>query len=516
LANIKNTKGVIMKKVLVLLFAFALIAQAQNWTPVTSGLSGNIWGIDYADANNVWICDGSGVARSTNGGLTWIPAGNAGDGAYSVAAISANTAIVALGPSSGDGKILRTTDGGTTWNQVYTAAGAWFNLVDNISSTDLWAQSDPINGVFHIVKSTDGGVTWALASNLPTQPTNVVGILGSYYRIGNTCWFGTQGTTLANRVYKSTNGPDGPWTFGTTTDQSVNCVAFSSVFGIGLAGMTSAIVNVSYDGGNNWSSQTTSIGGISGLDFVQGTTWVWASNSTGIYKSSNNGTDWSQDLNEVSMLSVRFFGDANVGLAGGTGGKLYKSSLPSVLPVELSSFTAQAENQKVILRWTTVTELNNNGFEIQRRVMESEFVTIGFVRGEGTTTNQKEYSYVDKDIIGAKYFYRLKQIDYNGNYEYSDVIEIDAFSIDEYALEQNFPNPFNPSTKIKYSIPYSSLVTLKVFDALGNKIETLVNEEKPSGSYEVNFNASSLTSGVYFYRLQDGSFVETKKMILIK
>jgi hypothetical protein len=148
--------------------------------------------------------------------------------------------------------------------------------------------------------------------------------------------------------------------------------------------------------------------------------------------------------------------------------------------------------------------------------MESEFVTIGFVRGEGTTTNQKEYSYVDKDIIGAKYFYRLKQIDYNGNYEYSDVIEIDAFSIDEYALEQNFPNPFNPSTKIKYSLPYSSLVTLKVFDALGNKIETLVNEEKPSGSYEVKFDASKLSSGIYFYKLQSGSFVETKKIILMK
>ena len=328
-----------MKKVVVLLFAYGLTLQAQNWISVSSGLTGNIWGIDYADSNNVWICDGNSVARSTDGGSTWISAGNAGQGAFSVAAINDSTAIVVLGPNSGDGKIMRTTDGGTTWTEVYTAAGAWFNFVDNISSNDLWALSDPIDSVFHIVKSSDGGVTWTLAPNLPSQPaSNVWGALGSFYRIGNTCWFGTGGnnSTLANRVYKSTNGPDGPWSFSSLSDQAVGSVAFSSASGAGIASFwgVGTLVNLSGDGGTNWTSQATSIGFANGLDYVQSTSWAWAATSSGIYKTSNNGLEWFQDLIEVNMYTIKFFGDANIGLAGGFGGKLYKSSNTSVLPVE--------------------------------------------------------------------------------------------------------------------------------------------------------------------------------------
>ena len=141
-----------------------------------------------------------------------------------------------------------------------------------------------------------------------------------------------------------------------------------------------------------------------------------------------------------------------------------------VLPVELTSFTAQSENQKVILKWTTATELNNNGFEIQRRVDESDFATIGFVRGEGTTTNQKEYSYIDKDLFDGKYFYRLKQVDYNGSYEYSNVIEVDVRSLNEYALEQNYPNPFNPTTTIGYVLSEKTNAKLILLNAIGEEI----------------------------------------------
>ena len=120
----------------------------------------------------------------------------------------------------------------------------------------------------------------------------------------------------------------------------------------------------------------------------------------------------------------------------------YNPSLDPLVPVELVSFTGNSVNGKVLLEWKTATELNNNGFEVQRKTAESDFATIGFVKGQGTATNQKEYSYTDRNLVDGNYFYRLKQIDYNGSYEYSNVIEVDVRLLDKFTLEQNYPNPF--------------------------------------------------------------------------
>ena len=191
------------------------------------------------------------------------------------------------------------------------------------------------------------------------------------------------------------------------------------------------------------------------------------------------------------------------------------------IPVELTSFSAISDGNDVVLNWSTATELNNHIFEIQRRTGNQEFYTIGYQEGHGTTTEPQNYTYTDKNLERGKYFYRLKQIDFLGTYQYSDEKEVDVTGILKFALEQNYPNPFNPSTKIKFEIPDQvrndrNLVTLKVYDVLGNEVATLVNEEKPAGEYEVEFDASSLPSGVYFYHLKAGSFIETKKMIFLK
>jgi len=187
---------------------------------------------------------------------------------------------------------------------------------------------------------------------------------------------------------------------------------------------------------------------------------------------------------------------------------------PGTLPVELTSFTAQATDGVVNLSWTTATELNNQGFEIQRST-DGTYRPIGFVNGFGTTTDIHNYSFTDSDVQTGTYYYRLKQVDYNGIYDYSDVVQVDVAPVN-FALEQNYPNPFNPSTIISYGIPVKSNVTLKVFDVLGNEVAILVNEEKPAGSYEVEFDASALPSGIYFYSIQTGRYVETKKMVLLK
>lgn len=190
------------------------------------------------------------------------------------------------------------------------------------------------------------------------------------------------------------------------------------------------------------------------------------------------------------------------------------------LPVELTSFTFEIDENVVTLFWQTATETNNLGFEIERfQDSKNEempgWERIGFVEGKGTTTEPQSYSFTDKAELG-KYKYRLKQLDFDGHYEYSKEIEAEVLASLEFSLVQNYPNPFNPTTKIKFSIPKPSKVEMRIFDILGNVIETLVYKEMQAGRYEVEFNATAIPSGVYFYQLRAGSFVDMKKMILVK
>jgi hypothetical protein len=188
----------------------------------------------------------------------------------------------------------------------------------------------------------------------------------------------------------------------------------------------------------------------------------------------------------------------------------------NALPVELVSFTATAiMSNSIRLDWYTATEINNYGFEVERK-SSNNWQKIGFVQGHGNSNSPKQYSFTDNKLIGgSKFQYRLKQTDNDGQFEYSNIIEVKVIP-KEYLLSQNYPNPFNSSSIIKYSIPKSSQVSLKIFNTLGEELETLVNEERPVGSYEVNWNAGNLPSGVYFYSLQAGDFVQARKMILLK
>jgi len=191
------------------------------------------------------------------------------------------------------------------------------------------------------------------------------------------------------------------------------------------------------------------------------------------------------------------------------------------VPVELTSFTANVRENKVMLEWATATEVNNYGFEIEKQTGSKQSVLgnwemIGFVEGHGNSNSPKQYSFTDKNLVGGSLFkYRLKQIDNDGTYEYSDEIEIEIIPV-EFALYQNYPNPFNPTTKIRYQLPQESKVIIKIYDILGSEVITLLNEKKEPGVYEIEFNAQHLSSGTYIYRIIAGSFVETKKMILMK
>jgi len=187
----------------------------------------------------------------------------------------------------------------------------------------------------------------------------------------------------------------------------------------------------------------------------------------------------------------------------------------SILPVELTSFVANVSNGKVNLNWTTETELNNQGFEIQRRTVDGQFSSIGYVAGNGTTSETKHYSFSDAAEVG-EYFYRLKQIDFNGSFEYSNEVFADVITPLEFTLEQNYPNPFNPTTNISFSLAEPSFVKLAIYNTLGEEIQVLKNENMNAGSYDVSFDAVSLPSGMYLYKIETEQFTSVRKMMLMK
>ena len=195
--------------------------------------------------------------------------------------------------------------------------------------------------------------------------------------------------------------------------------------------------------------------------------------------------------------------------------------VPSVTPVELLAFSSSIVDNSVTLNWSTATETNNLGFEIQKLKDSNidklkNWEMIDFISGHGTTTEPQIYSYKDKNLSTGKYQYRLKQIDFDGSFKYSQVVEATIATPYKFSISQNYPNPFNPDTKIKFAIPKSSLVNLSVFDILGNRVLTLVNQEKQAGEYEIEFDGNDLPSGVYFYQIKAGKFIQTRKMILMK
>jgi V8-like Glu-specific endopeptidase len=192
------------------------------------------------------------------------------------------------------------------------------------------------------------------------------------------------------------------------------------------------------------------------------------------------------------------------------------------VPVELTSLSAETEKNSVTLKWATASEINNQGFEVQRKEVKNQnnWEAVGFIEGRGNTTERQSYSFYEKDLKVGNYFYRLKQIDFDGSYEYSDEIEVSVDVPSVFSLMQNYPNPFNPMTKIEYTLPENAEVRLDVYNSLGELVTTLLNKQMEAGYQVMNFDASSLPSGTYIYRItakgKTGNFVDSKKMLLVK
>jgi len=241
--------------------------------------------------------------------------------------------------------------------------------------------------------------------------------------------------------------------------------------------------------------------------------------------STDNRANWTeitQTTEHITSLPSQITPDAISAHNLASGSSMYvvlaraNGTTTNPLPVELTSFVANLIGSNVILGWQTATELNNYGFEIERSNNKINFEKIGFVQGCGNSNSDKNYSFTDKQKLSGKYYYRLKQIDNDGAFEYSKVVEA-VFELPKtFNLSQNYPNPFNPSTIISYSVPKAEYVRVAIYNSIGQEIKILVSEVKEAGIYKITFNASEYSSGLYFYELRAGSFSSIKKMIFTK
>jgi photosystem II stability/assembly factor-like uncharacterized protein len=441
--------------------------------------------------------------ETTDGGLSWHPKGSFEDSVFYLIDLNfldlQTGFVLATGPANNTfAAILKTTDSGNNWDYVYHFESFLFlneiKFFDQLNGIAVGAFDDATNSYGVVLKTTNGGDNW-IRTALPQL-----------------FWLG--GVT-----YLSSN----------------------SVLISGIKTDGSAVIFRSDDGGNIWFECCTYtnlhlINGInsfpsSGIIVVYGQYQPTGSAIPFVEATIDNGLTWYYDL--LSQFPDYYFTKSKLvdenrwyitGTQSAQMGFVLFTDNSGGIPVELILFTAEVDSNKVQLQWQTATELNNLGFEIERKSDNTEWGTICFVEGKGTTLEVQEYSFVDNTLMSeGKYYYRLKQIDYDGTFTFSEIINIYYQSLSvEFSLLQNYPNPFNPTTNIQFTISDFGFTSLKVYDVLGNEIATLVNEELPAGEYEVEFNSVgisrdwSLPSRIYFYQLKTGDIIETKKMVLIK
>jgi len=434
--------------------------------------------------------------ETTDGGLSWHPKGSFEDSVYYLVGIyfidQQNGYVIASGPGASSSAALKTTDGGNSWEYVIPFQDQFYiKDIHFFSSLGFLVYENTFQGSVYITSTTDGGMTWT--------PPLQVGLLSaskvSYKNESTILISGTDNQLEGAVVWSTNSGAD--WQLLRDYDNQHYLSGVCAVWNTNVflvygsyqpTGTAYPFVDVSLNGGSNWNySQLTQF-----QDFT-----LFTSKMVDEQRWYLTGTQ------SIQMGFVLF--------TDNSGG----------VPVELISFTADPVENGVQLEWTTASDLNNLGFELERKAENEEWRMVAFVEGKGTTTETSNYSFTD-DLFGvtaSKLCYRLKQVDYNGTLEYSNEIEV-IRTPGEFSLEQNYPNPFNPTTKIRFTISDLRFTILKVYDVLGNEIATLVNEELPAGEYEGEFNPASgnrnLASGIYFYQLMSGDFTQTKKMILLK
>ncbi len=521
-----------MKTILLFSFLFLFLSglcTAQvTWQAQNSGTNYSLDGVYFVDENNGWVSGWSGIIlHTTDGGQTW--------GLQNTPANYGLYTVFFTDPQNGwaagySGDVVHTTNGGETWtlqqNLDYEDIYKLFFIDENRG----WAAGgffDYLSGSYGraIYNTTNGGNNWNLQYYMTFETE-----LHSIYFIDSNTGYAAGGSG----IMKTTNGGSNWFVQQNLSSFGLKDIVFTNSTTGFVTGQYEGVPHYSVifkttDGGNNWNE--TPLGtneALSGVYFTDelngwtvGNDYSSGNNLALIYRTTDGGNNWvKQNIPSFDALASVHFINGTKGWAVGTLGTILTTENPT--PVELSSFTANVDESNVNLSWQTATETNNKGFEVERlqnfKITKlQEWKKIGFVGGYGTTTEKNFYAFVDKNLEAGSYSYKLVQVDFDGTQNESNIVNVEINSQpNEYKLLQNYPNPFNPSTTIQYSIPKNENVTLKIYNALGEEVRTLVNEHQTAGNYKVNFNAENLSSGIYYYRIVSKNYNAVKKMILLK
>ncbi len=512
-----------------------------GWTQLQT-VGGVVKGVSFVNPSVGYMSAELGVVyKTTDGGLSWTTVLNLGFPYYwyGVHTFTTQKVLIAgFNNTTGDGIMRWTYDGGATWTNDIIVAPAPFNWLMDLGFADslhgLAVGSILSSGIVFITENGGTDSTdWTPIVADPTQGWFAGNFTmrtdGKYYITGisfcNSTDFGmswARRNSIDNVFDGGVSFPDDlhGWTGGGSISPTVE-----------------GWVHHTTDGGTTWSGRILStpypVRVVYFFDSQMGIAQGGEVNSGvgGIWESTDGGSNWTEavttgcemgsiDWQRVSADSIDIW---SVGYtsSGGFHSVVYKKRIGfNIVPVELTSFTAIVQNTSVRLNWQTGTETNNKGFEIERlkntEAVNQYWEKIGYAAGFGTTTEPRSYSFTDDNISSGSYSYRLKQIDFDGSVSYSGEIEVSVTLPEEFTLGQNYPNPFNPSTRIEYSIPKDGYVSLKVYNALGQQVASLVDGIVKAGSHQVTFNAADLSSGAYYYRIEAGNNVSVKKMIVLK
>ncbi len=483
-----------------------LYSSGTNWTEVVSG-DGGYAAIDQSNSNIAYEeYTYLQMSKTTNGGTTWFTSTTGLTDAGSSSA-SLFIAPFALNPENSSILIAGS-------NRVWLSFNKAVSWTD---STSILAASNNISAVT-IVNSASPYLGFAGTTN------------GKIFKCANLT--GSPGSEIWSDI--TPTGNNGAYVRRIVVDLNNKQHIYACYSGYNNDGLTpTRHIYYSTDQGTSWTDKSGDLPDVPVHSLVIDTLnsqTLYIGTETGVYQSTNGGTNWINTSTGMAAYVpvdelVRQTGTNNL-FAFTHGRSAFETSAP--LPVELSALNYKVEDENVRLNWETATEINNYGFEIERELTSSQqsfdnqnknaenWTKIGFIKGNGTTSSPIQYSFVDENPVGGNSFsYRIKQIDNNGTFKYSNTINV-LLAPSKFILRQNFPNPFNPTTTIKYSLPQNSFVSLKVYDITGKEVANLVNEQELIGNHSVEFNASSLASGIYFYRIKTGNYSDTKKLILLK
>lgn len=409
-----------------------------------------------------------------------------------------------------------------TGNVLYFAGG------QSANNSGIWRNTSPTTAT-----TTTG---WAFMGNSEVTSTQVTAISVSSTNSANVLYYGTSdgkvyridaantGNPVKTEVSSGAGFPGG-YVSSIAIDpaNSANVMVTFSNYNV-------ARVWYSSNSGGAWTNVSGNLTGANSpsvrsakMFSISGTPHYFLGTSTGVYFTitlNGGSTTWTQEavntVGNVVVMALDFRSSDNTLVAATHGRGVFQSTIAAPLPVELISFAGSYNGSEVTLNWQTATETNNYGFNVERRTENELWTKIGFVQGNGNSNSPKIYSFLDKNAPSGKVYYRLRQIDFDGKFEYSNIVEVNVDAFNRLELQQNFPNPFNPVTTISYNLPNVSKVKLVVYDVTGREVAVLVNDFQSAGKHTINFNANKFASGVYYYRLQAGDIVQTKKMLLLK